>query len=52
MPLTISGLRNGRYRLASARDDGAGQVQPGEVTVNGVLKLPVSENTTYVLTEM
>jgi len=52
MPLTISGLRKGRYRLESEDSDAAEQTKPQEITVDGVLRMPVRENATYVLTEM
>lgn len=50
MPLTISGLRQGRYRVNSAT--AAGEARSTIVVVNGLLKMPVADGTTYILTEL
>lgn len=50
MPLTISGLRQGPYRMDSVTPDG--KARSTVVAVSGSWKMSVTDGTTYVLTEL
>jgi len=51
VPLTVAGLRHGRYRLIKITRGGTDPA-PSEIPVNGPLNLPVIEGTTYALVEL
>ena len=52
IPVTISGLPRGRYRLVAAGPDAAGITKTHVAAQAGVLKLDARQNTTYSLTEI
>lgn len=52
MPVTISGLPRGRYRLVMAGPDAAGTIATRTADQAGVLKLDARKNATYTLTEI
>lgn len=52
MPVTISGLPRGQYRLVMVRPDAAGTIEARAVVQAGVLKLDARKNATYALTEI
>jgi hypothetical protein len=51
MPVAISGLRPGRYRLESVGADGARKSEPANVGKDGKLGISAAQDATYVLTE-